>query len=173
MGGVVYYVSYADGYLYAVNAADGSLKWKFNTGHFGAPTPAVGADGVIYVGSRGMVGYGGVIRGVNAADGSLKWELAVDVDSSLVVADGVIVVSGQTDLHGVSAADHSLKWNLSAKYGMERESNPGVGADGIVYIVSSENKGVESCRAYGSCQGYLHAVNAADGSLKWKFDVGT
>merc|ERR1712232_1425899 len=126
MGGVVYYVSYADGYLYAVNAADGSLKWKFNTGHFGAPTPAVGADGVIYVASRGMVGYGGVIRGVNAADGSLKWELAVDVDSSLVVADGVIVVNGYGGLYGVSTADHSLKWNLS---GMERESDPGVGAN--------------------------------------------
>ena len=40
----------ADDNLYAINP-DGSLKWKFTTGVKCISSPAVGADGTIYVGS--------------------------------------------------------------------------------------------------------------------------
>ena len=36
--------------LYALNA-DGSLKWKYATGEVVRSSPAVGADGTVYVGS--------------------------------------------------------------------------------------------------------------------------
>ena len=40
-----------DDNLYALNPADGSLKWQYTTGNHYRSSPALGADGTIYVGS--------------------------------------------------------------------------------------------------------------------------
>ena len=47
------YVGIGDDNLYALNRADGSLKWKYATGRRLRSSPAIGADGTIYVGSDG------------------------------------------------------------------------------------------------------------------------
>ena len=47
--GVVYFAS-GDGYVYAVDAASGTLRWKYQTGDVIHASPAI-ADGVVYIGS--------------------------------------------------------------------------------------------------------------------------
>ena len=44
------YVGSVDGYVYCLNAADGSLAWRYKTGSGVWSSPAV-ADGKVYVGS--------------------------------------------------------------------------------------------------------------------------
>ena len=72
----------ADG-LYALRP-DGTLKWKFAPGttHC-ASTPAVGADGTVYVGCRDDGFYA-----LDPATGVKRWEFRAggDVDSSAAVA---------------------------------------------------------------------------------------
>ncbi len=60
-----------DNNLYALNPVDGSLKWKYATGNSIDSSPAIGADGTIYVGS-----YDNYLYALNPADGSLKWKYA-------------------------------------------------------------------------------------------------
>ncbi len=44
------YVGSFDGYLYALNP-NGALRWRYLTGSPVGSSPAVGADGTLYVGS--------------------------------------------------------------------------------------------------------------------------
>ncbi len=61
------YVSSFDGTLYALDAANGALRWKFQTEGALAAAPAL-HDGTLYFGSFDLHFYA-----VDAASGSLKW----------------------------------------------------------------------------------------------------
>ncbi len=62
------YAPSEDGNLYALNPADGSLKWQYDFyNDFGISSPALGTDGTIYIGSTDENLYA-----LNQ-DGSLKW----------------------------------------------------------------------------------------------------
>lgn len=62
--------SLQQGKVYAVNP-DGSRKWTQTTAGKVDSSPAIGKDGLIYIGSDD-----GKIQAINSADGSLKWEYA-------------------------------------------------------------------------------------------------
>ncbi len=68
-GGIVYAAS-QDHYLYALDAATGEQKWKFQAGAVLAGAPTVYRD-TVYVGSFDQKLYA-----VNAATGARKWEFA-------------------------------------------------------------------------------------------------
>ncbi|MFZ0887881.1 MAG: PQQ-binding-like beta-propeller repeat protein [Candidatus Binataceae bacterium] len=130
----------------------GVEKWSFGTQNHIYSSPAVGADGTIYVGSHDDNLYA-----INP-DGSLKWKYTTGgpVDSSPAVgADGTIYVgSDDSNLYAINP-DGSLKWKYTTVEDVQ--SSPAVGADGTIYYVGS---GDES----------LYAINP-DGSLKWTFDL--
>jgi len=65
-GGTIY-VGSDDNRLYAVDAADGTKKWRFDTGGNVISSPVVGPDGMVYVGSEGGANQGRVY-GLNPAD---------------------------------------------------------------------------------------------------------
>jgi outer membrane protein assembly factor BamB len=76
--------------LYAINP-DGSLKWAYSTGGDVHSSPAVGADGTVYVGSSYPVAKLYAIH----SDGSLKWAYTTGdwVRSSPAIgADGTVYV---------------------------------------------------------------------------------
>src|SRR5262249_36603680 len=68
-GGVVYLGS-DDGYLYALDAAHGTLHWRFKTGDMIRTDPVV-AQGVVVFGS-----LDGSIYGLDAASGRQLWKKA-------------------------------------------------------------------------------------------------
>ena len=88
------YFGSGDGNVYALNAADGSLKWKFTTGDVVHASPAL-ADGTLYIGSWDSFFYA-----IDAATGKEKWRFKtgedhdihnqVGIQSSAAVADGVV-----------------------------------------------------------------------------------
>jgi outer membrane protein assembly factor BamB len=134
-----------------------NLKWDSGTsiGSDVLSSPAIGADGTIYVG-----GWDNKLHAFNP-DGSNKWDsgtiIGFWVDSSPAIgADGTVYVG--SDDHKLYAfnPDGSLKWDSGTIFGDLVFSSPAIDADGTVYVGSDDNK--------------LRAFNP-DGSLKW--DSGT
>ena len=129
----------------------GTEKWQFNAGAFVASSPAVGADGTIYVGSEDDYLYA-----INP-DGSYKWAFPTGnyVDSSPAVgADGTVYVGSGDEVYAIHP-NGKLKWmyTLGAYVGA---SSPAVGADSTIYIGSDDYS--------------VYAINSG-GGLKWSFET--
>ena len=145
------YVGSANDNLYALNPANGAVKWQFLTEGNIYSSPAIGMDGTIYVGSNDDNLYA-----INPADGSLKWCFPTGnaIDSSPVIDEDGIIYVGSMDgnLYAINP-DGSQKW--SAPTEGDIYSSPAIGADGTLYVGSFDNN--------------LYAFNPWDGSVKWKF----
>jgi outer membrane protein assembly factor BamB len=84
------YVGTQDGYLYAVDAATGAFRWRFQTGDsFFLASPVV-ANGVVYTGSKA-----GTIYALDARTGTELWSYTTEggINGSPVIADGVVYVA--------------------------------------------------------------------------------
>jgi outer membrane protein assembly factor BamB len=159
----------SNGHLYAINP-DGTKKWDFHTLGAVDSSPAIAADGTIYVGSeRPLKFYGtdqntlvdqsssttGFVYAINP-DGTLKCfvDLFGDVDSSPAVgSDGTIYV-GSDNFHVYALnPDCSIKWVEPTRDKVK--SSPAIAADGTVYVGSNDSS--------------LYAFDP-DGTLKSTFD---
>ncbi len=104
--GTIYVGSeYPDNLLHAVNP-DGTQKWTFDTGEIYLSTPAIDANGTIYVGSRNRNLYA-----INP-DGTQKWSFLTGdyVHSSPVIGpDGTIYIgSYDNKLYAIDGASGGL-----------------------------------------------------------------
>ena len=169
------FVTGYDGSLRALGAADGRplwtfrsgkpirLAWGFESGETYISSPAL-AGSLVLFGSRD-----GNLYAVDATTGRERWRYAAGARlySSPAVANGAVFVGGQDGvLHAVALSDGKLKWQFrtegttlhSADFGFDRttiQSSPAVG-QGIVYV--------------GARDGFLYAVDAITGQLRWKMD---
>lgn len=99
------YVGLADeeksGYLAAVSATDGKLKWKFKTGE-GAPVSPVAGKKAVYFLTDGEHGN---LFAVKTEDGALLWKSKVDTNTKvnpwLVVNNGTICFAKGRDIIGM------------------------------------------------------------------------
>lgn len=170
-GGLVYATS-RDGVLHALDAASGALRWSEAFG----PDLAFSWDwdyllsSPTVVGGRLWVGGGdGVVRCLDAATGRVLWKAATGgrVRSSPACADGrVYVGSMDGHVHALDAATGASLWKAdteglrldSAAAGFDRRSivsSPAVALDVVLF---------------GSRDGRVYAVSAADGSRLWSVD---
>jgi outer membrane protein assembly factor BamB len=162
------------GHLFALNP-DGTQKWQFETADFlsagqdGETSPAIGADGTIYVGGReissdifrreerGDSNSLGFLYAINP-NGTLKWKFVTgkkaDFSTSPVIgSDGVIYIgSGDGNLFAINP-DGNLRWKCAV--GQKPSSSPSIGSDGTIYVDSDGDSD-------------LYAVTPV-GALKWKF----
>lgn len=119
--------------LYAIDP-DGSVSWTFETDGSGTfSSPAIGADGTVYVGTLDDHLYA-----VNP-DGSEKWRFPTgdDIQSSPAVgADGTIYVGSDDDHLYAIHADGTQKWAFQT--GWNVESSPAISPDGVVYVGSGD-----------------------------------
>jgi len=143
----------------------GALKWEFKfNGGAGIFTsnvqssPAIGADGTIYVGSIDTKAYA-----LNPG-GSIKWAVSPSVSSisaSPAIGPGgdIYVVDTSCTLFALAAADGRQVWSYRLSSSTCNDASPAVAQDGTVYIG-------------GPFNGTLTAINA-DGSLKCTFATGS
>lgn len=142
------------GRLFALTAS-GDAKWNtpFSTPDWIDASPAVGADGTVYVGC-----WDGNLYAITPG-GTKKWSLALGAfisASAAIGADGTIYVgTGDGDLCAVSP-DGVLKWAFPTLYWIE--AAPAIGPDGTVYIGSGDN--------------VFYAINP-DGTERWRHAVGS
>lgn len=173
-GGLVFAQSY-DGDVFALRATDGQAVWRRSLG----PPMALAwghESGDVYRSSPALVGTQLLIGGVDGAlysldarSGAIVWRLQTGgrIWSSPAVRDGAVYVGSQDGkLYCADLRTGAPRWTFatdgaalrSAEFGYDRrtiQSSPSV-AGGIVYV--------------GSRDGTLYAVDAANGTLRWRLD---
>ena len=152
------------------------IKWKFPTHGQVISSPAI-ADGTAYVGSTD-----GILYAVDLETGAQKWKFAthVRITSSPSVDNGsVYFESYDGNFYALNAADGQVKWKFATAgerrfagkhlHGSKPEdenmpdpfdfylSSPAIW-NGMVY--------------FGSGDGNIYALDAANGTAKWKFATG-
>jgi outer membrane protein assembly factor BamB/subtilisin family serine protease len=189
--GTIYCVDYVNtvspGYIYALNPADGSRKWRFATG-YNYGSPALAADGTLYAKSND-----GYLYALNS-DGTQKWRYPCSVasyNSPVIGTDGTIYITGfDTNLHAINP-DGTRKWVFP--FGVIAYATPAIGADGTLYfanylgrfyavspegverwhfdasdlISGSAIVGPDGTVYFGSYDRYLYALDGATGAKKW------
>ena len=148
------YISTSKG-LYALNAANGNLVWRFDTEMPLGNSPTV-ENGVVYVG-----GYDRKLHALNAITGAYLWSFdgaGAGYSSNPLVIDGK-VFAGNRDGTMYAIGEHGttrqgqLIWSfkaggpilISAAY-----------RDGALYFVAGDN--------------HAYSLNSGTGSLRWKSD---
>jgi len=151
--GVVYAASAQvfSGYVFALDARNGALKWTYDTGDWIESSPAV-VNGVVYVGS-----YDGNLYALNARTGVRLWNFFVNqwVVASPTVADGVVYVGTFALFYALDARTGAELWSFNADG--ETPASPAV-VDGVVYLASNN--------------GTVYALNAHTGALLWSYAMG-
>jgi outer membrane protein assembly factor BamB len=151
-GGTLYLES-NNGYLYAVDAEDGSLKWGSGSGgNFGEASPAYGAGLLIVGGDQNVTAF-------DASTGAVAWTAPIGyfTDGGQAIAGGVVYTG---DCIGtMHALDLKTGAELWSKTGLSSciETTPAV-ADGRVFLGASNTNG-----------GRVFALDASSGHLLWRF----
>jgi outer membrane protein assembly factor BamB len=128
-------------------ATPGTIKWRFETANSICSSPAIGADGTIYIGS-----LDGNLYALNS-DGTEKWRFATGDDiwaSPAVASDGTIYICSDTGKLYALTPTGQLEWEFTPS-SLSSRSCPAIGDDGTIYL---------------SADG-LYAINP-NGTLKWR-----
>jgi len=150
----VIYVGSGDGFVYALDAAAGTLRWKFKTGNVVHASPTV-ADGVVYVGSWDSFFYA-----LDAETGRERWRFKTGTDEKISNQVGIqssAIVSGgrvyfgcrDANLYALDAATGAKLWAF-ANAGSWVVSTPIV-SGGVLYFATSDS-------------GLFRALNASTGA---------
>ena len=148
------YVGSDDEYFYAIDAADGTERWRFDVGARVYSAAATDGD-TVYVGTSPLYGDGDFYA-LDAHSGSVRWSIE-EISSSVAPAslvDGTIYSPGD-DVRALDAADGTEQWRF------ETESITRAGAavgGGSVYV--------------GDDEGVFYAIDATDGTERWRFQTG-
>ena len=141
-----------------------SNLWSFATTYPILASPAIGADGTVYVGS-----YDRQLHALTPA-GSNKWAFTLPVlntnayygifSSPVIGFDGTIYFGAEDGyLYALDSSTGTNKWSFAV--GQAVYSDPAVGADGAIYVGS-----------YNTTNNYLYAINP-NGTLLWKYSASS
>ena len=131
----------------------GGILWTLDLPSTGWSTPAIGADGTLYLGSE--IGLTGSLVAVDPA-GSVRWILdGLDgiTSSPAIGPDGTIYVAGGRHVHAVDPRGE-IQWTHENSDHIFAFSSPAVASDGTIYV--------------GGMDDHLHAIDR-DGSRRWTF----
>ncbi|MFC1528590.1 PQQ-binding-like beta-propeller repeat protein [Candidatus Latescibacterota bacterium] len=146
--GTIYIGTSEQGYLFAINPGNGSVKWARRLGESYAveSSPAIGTDGTIYVGSS----FGNLFA-LDPTDGTILWQRPTGgqvVSSPAVGVDGTIYVGADDGRALAITPDGQI--NASFQTNGTIWSSPSIGKNGEIYI--------------GSEDGNLYAIDSLTGA---------
>lgn len=168
--GSLVYVTILDGQaatptLYALNSKNGAVVWSAQGG--GSP---ILADNALYVYT------GSTINCLDATTGKQRWQHPFNGTWLTVASDTVFAATGtsrsgaggesvidSTTLTALNTTDGATRWSFTRTY--EQFYSPET-ANGVVYFMSRSGDNT------GPPSGHIYALNVADGSQRWKVDVG-
>ena len=113
--------------------------WAFETGDGVYSSPAVGADGTVYVGSND-----GKVYALNGKTGAKIWEVKTGLrtHSPAIGADGTVDVGSSgypsTKLYAINGKSGVKLWEFETEWDVY--SSPAIGSDGTVYVGSRDKK---------------------------------
>ncbi len=150
------------------------VKWKFHTGGEVISSPAI-VNSVVYVGSTD-----GNLYALHEQDGSLLWKFAshARIPSSPAVANGLVYFgSYDGNFYAVEAATGKLKWKFHTRERRyaAKHLHGSLPVDETMpdpFDVYLSSPAVWNDAVYfGSGDGNVYALDAATGSVKWKFQT--
>ena len=188
-----------DNNLLAINP-DSTIKWGIPLNVVQDCSPAIGADGTIYIGSYDQNLY--AVTDGGQGNVSEKWAFATGgvMTTPTIGSDGTVYFGNDDDNIYAVNPDGSLRWTFTLDAPIE-SSSPALGPDGTLYVGSFDNSlyaltdkgqasvsekwsfatggtiygspsiGADGTIYFGSADGKFYALNP-DGSLKWKFTTG-
>lgn len=152
---------------YEIGKDKKELLWKYKTGSSIESSPAIGADGTVYVGS-----HDGFFYAFNK-NGSVKWKVKLTepsydarwntskaiMASPAIAKDGTIYINTASDFLHALNPDGSEKWRFPIKWHNDFWNGPNIGPDGTIYIGTARfDKNSEGSG--------LYALNP-NGTRKW------
>jgi outer membrane protein assembly factor BamB len=142
------FVGSDDNNLYAINAANGSLKWQYPA--LGRVYTPAAKDGLVFAAS-----FDNNIYALDQ-DGNLKWQTGTgNSQASPVVAYNRILYGGfDKYIYAIHIINGSIKWQYAT--GDWVESSPAI-SQGVIYAGSNDNK--------------IYALDP-DGHLRWSYTTG-
>ena len=137
--------------LYALNASNGALRWKRETGcgivsdPFGDYAQPIRQDGLLYSGSYAL----------NSADGSIRWRLPAQTTPG-AIGDGTLYAYSEEFLYALDARTGKLLWQYDSDDDIG--ARPAVGG-GDMYV--------------GTLDLGVSALAATTGKALWSTDMST
>ncbi|GAA0219223.1 outer membrane protein assembly factor BamB family protein [Halobaculum roseum] len=147
-----------DTHVYAIDTADGSVRWNAAVDSVDAQSLAITGDTLIVVESRTPFDgeTAGAITALNRHTGAVRWRTETDdcVLAAPTVVDGTVYV-GCTDqtLYALSVASGEIEWTYET---LGDIFSPPAVVDGTVYVGGGE---------------YIYAIDADDGTRRWWFET--
>ncbi len=153
-----------DGYLYSLNQNNGTLAWKWNDGKPGnlyspAACLPVAANDKIFI-----VAPDRFMTAIDSKTGETLWRTnRHKVRESIGIAENgqTIYARCMTDTllaYNSKASVPELVWAKSCGYGYDIDPSMPIEKDGVIY--------------FGTKNGYLFAIEAKSGQLKYRYRVG-
>ncbi len=186
------YVASWDYSVYALNAPNGTLKWKFPT-HFTIYGAPLVVNHVVYVASSD-----GYLYALNAANGALLWKTAIGTGaghSTPTIANGIIYI-GTIDgyVYAIQATTGQVMWRLLVEHAGAPEMHVPMILGNQLYISSNSltlydiditkqqvawqqtigacdnDPAVDSVNVLVGCEdGILHSYSPTTGAPQWTF----
>lgn len=159
------------GMLFAVDATDGSERWRFEIGAEPSAAPAV-VDGTVYVGGGEATTFA-----LDAADGTERWTYqepedrrsgfngAHAMDSPPAVSEGTVFIGSTSGgMYALDSATGSEQWNVQTDGGIT--SSPGI------LRPSADGEDAFGSTVYvSSTAGTVYAFDATDGTERWTVET--
>ena len=148
----------------AADTAPGTIRWRaaVDSQEIGT-SPALGADGTVYVGTPSLYApfspAWGYFYALDGATGAKKWSfpMAGVSDAAALGTNGLLYVASRDgQLYALDSATGVKRWAFAAP----ANSAPAIGWDGTVYLSA------------GSPTQQVYAVNGATGLKRWAFPLG-
>jgi outer membrane protein assembly factor BamB len=186
------YVASLGGKLAALARSDGGTKWTVDLGDRAYATPCVAQDGTIYAGSdaKKVVAL--------SPDGKTRWTLDTDDEADtgpVLASDGTVVFAAGRRVYGVTPQGF-VKWRFAAK--RKVYTSPAVAPDGSIFFGSQDHHvygltpqggpkwsvdlgadvdgapvlGDDGALYVGTDGGQVVRLDAEDGRVRWRADVG-
>jgi len=135
------YIGSEDSNLYAIRTYSGALSWKFHTGG------AVSSSAAIFNGMVYFTSYDGYCYSLDAVSGKELWKFKTGGEKKV----------GAKGLWTMKPADMYMEdlWDFFLSSPVIGVNGPGINKGPTVY--------------FGSGDGNLYALDATNGTLKWKF----
>ncbi len=149
------FVADAEGYVYALNPANGSIKWDFKTGGH-IYDRLIFEDGTVYANSEGDRVYA-----LDALTGSLKWSFNTKNQYgykyySIAISKGLIYVNVEYEgLYALDAATGNVQWHFQEYSAIGGLSAPVV-TEGLVFFSTNRN---------------FYTLDSRTGNIKWSVNA--
>jgi outer membrane protein assembly factor BamB len=109
VGGGAVYAGYSDGFVAALDPANGRVLWERLVAPAGEQ---LDVDGLAYEGGKLFAAaYSGAVLALDASTGKTVWSFAAPGASRVSLAAGIVVAATTTTVHGLSPADGAPLWS--------------------------------------------------------------